>query len=414
MNLLSISQLFKKLAALEFGEKTKWIPEHFKKEELFQKYPSKTLIKEFEKYGLKDFRTQFKIDPEYNYLLASDLLENLNEIIENGIENIEDESALDKIYDDIRKCQSSIKFSINNVNFTPEDLKIYIPCYLGKKKFPAGTSTFKIYNAIQEVLKQFHVDIPNLDTIQSFKEYSKRPRNFWIVFSTQIEDLAGISERGVESCQKILSTDDLEDESKHAINLSKRLIGTILSKYIGVIYLTSGSDFFGAGEKMLYRCLVRLLLDPNTKQMIIGLDKMLPEVNEMYLQAFQEQLQQKSSLPVKILTTELACELEALEDTEEEIAPEYASYQEIPLKGSRFVEYLLNSDNEKEIKLGIRKLQSNDQRLVKFLYHNNKNIATEAAKIVPLNILKKFIDKYPLVHKQFPEITDIWLERIQY
>ena len=109
--------------------------------------------------------------------------------------------------------------------------------------FRAWARLTKIVNNMFKTLDSNELMIP-LDTHPDVKEFNLHNvplARAFIVFSSEGEgawDIATMGERGFETCQ---SWTGMEKEC---------LIGSILSKYVGIIYLTTGTDFKGRGEKI--------------------------------------------------------------------------------------------------------------------------------------------------------------------
>ncbi len=137
-----------------------------------------------------------------------------------------------------------------------------------------------------------------------------------------------MSMRGIKSCQRW-------DGEYH-----RCLIGSILSKYVGIIYLTSGSDFGGLGTKMMRRCLVRYAIDMTESKPCILIDRMYPSesgVNEEALKAFTNAIKSRTSLPVYYAPTlseasKTRCFYIPFEKRRTEIPAKDWTYQDIPLK----------------------------------------------------------------------------------
>jgi hypothetical protein len=89
-----------------------------------------------------------------------------------------------------------------------------------------------------------------------------------------------------------------EEENVELDDVSKNIVGTVLSRYVGVIYLTIGEDFKGRGERMMARCLVRLLYNTREEKFYLFIDRMFPKENEEYRNLFYQALRKRSSVEV--------------------------------------------------------------------------------------------------------------------
>lgn len=163
----------------------------------------------------------------------------------------------------------------------------------GKPIFRKDVSLFKVYGKIVSKLKEVGLDVRELDELNSFKIFSKENvscKDYYLVFSSDKQegawDLLTMSMRGIRSCQR------WDGEHRQCV------IGSILSKFIGIIYITSGNDLNGLGSKMFKRCIVRYAVDSNTSKPAIILDKMYPDFDEDILKSFTDALSKRTSVPV--------------------------------------------------------------------------------------------------------------------
>jgi hypothetical protein len=115
-----------------------------------------------------------------------------------------------------------------------------------------------------------------------------------IVFSTKPWDIATMSMRGISSCQRWR-----KNGAKH----SKKLIGSIVDPYVGIIYLTDGVKT-DKGERMLARSVVRITAGWGSYRPYIMLEKvysmtvMSTSAHEQVSNAFKSFLHEKCSLPI--------------------------------------------------------------------------------------------------------------------
>ena len=176
-----------------------------------------------------------------------------------------------------------------------------------------GENLPRVYGKIKSLVDKFLADIGSasrlmpLDQITAVKNFNSEniPVNkdgMHIVFSATGKDgawdLATMSMRGISSCQKWNS--EFGEDGK--TNLNSCLIGSIASNYVGIIYLTSGSDYKDLGAKMVKRCVVRFGIDMSKpkkeRKPVIILDKMYSQHSPAIAQAFINALQSKTSLQV--------------------------------------------------------------------------------------------------------------------
>lgn len=318
--ILEYADRYFKRAALKFPEDT-WIPEQFRQNEMFKDYPDESLIKEFESIGLKDFRE------EAVYNEGEEELPEICKSLERQFTNIRSQCLTQLKTITNAKNADKVKFGhiiliapilakklldpgfLYNGRITEEIMvSVSLPdeSFPDKKerkhtlKYAVGTSIFKIYQNVNGMATQIlGVSGDKLENLLGWKEYSLRlSEKFWVVFSTQLNDLAGISSRGIRSCQSIFSCDEENLNTEQAANVA-RLPGTILSRYIGVIYISNGKDYQGRGERMQYRCIVRLLLDASTDSYVVVLDKMYPKHDLKIFDIMKSEIQKRIDIPVK-------------------------------------------------------------------------------------------------------------------
>lgn len=99
-----------------------------------------------------------------------------------------------------------------------------------------------------------------------FNHFPKINNGWNVVFSssgsTGVWDIATMSMRGIDSCQAW-------DGS-----YKRNLIGSIIDPFVGVIYLTNNKNYGTHGKEMLYRCVVRYVVNRTTKKPAILLEPM--------------------------------------------------------------------------------------------------------------------------------------------
>jgi len=249
------------------------------------------------------------------------------------------------------------------------DLKLYQDIVFSGETKPAvkaGISLFKIYHKIETSLKDFKIDIIKLDYLNEFKVFCKENipnKSYDVIFSSEGEqgawDILTMSMRGFKSCQR------WDGEYRLC------LIGSILSKYSGIIYLTSGADFDGYGPKMLKRCNVRFAINILDRKPVLLLDKMYPDFDQETLNAFQNSLKNKSNLEV-IYGPNCQEYVRYLyiphEDIKEELPEMNLPYLDTPLKSKYDFKILdmINKDNllSKQFKVIINNVILNATREV--------------------------------------------------
>jgi hypothetical protein len=142
-----------------------------------------------------------------------------------------------------------------NISNSSVRLSTPIPSYDGKPLFKTGTDVFKLVKALLlSGAKYAKVDLVNNE------EIAKECKNLQIIFSSEdidgAWDLATMSMRGIKSCMRW--------DARQA----RALVGSITDSCCGVIYLTNGSKT-QYGSKMLFRSLVRLVVDTSEKPALV-------------------------------------------------------------------------------------------------------------------------------------------------
>jgi hypothetical protein len=343
MNLYNLSQYFLKLStldiklgALEWKKEDEYIPDWFKKQSPFKNYPFKNALKIFKKFGLNDFRVKVVLnqnDPEEN----SDIL--LMKLFEKMVVHLINlYSVLEK--SELRE-QTVAFLDYLATNKTPSQY-IQNDIYLKDKKlFSKGMSVFKIYNFLVKKASEINLTLIPLDKIQEFKDYSNAQKltNLELVFSTKTSDICGMGSRGILSCQNLF------EESKDSADYCIRLVGSILSKYLGICYITNGSDWKDRGEKMLYRSLIRFVINGKTNKPEIIIDKMYPAENDKVIDIIKEELQKRSKISVKFISE---IDISQYYLRSEKIPQKYQSYKDNKIKEKiphKKLLYLLNNGN---------------------------------------------------------------------
>ena len=357
-----LADFFYKHAAIKFPEELSWVPEELREHKLLKDYPKDEVEKVFKDYGLDDFRAPINMSDfsVYSGLYAfiknimNEYTVSLKTCFRDYYENKQEEvprfdsysiAPEDSVMIDVIDFASiTDQFATEMVSLMVSDsssLKITKNIRAGKIRYDAGASIIKIYNSIgskliglnsvlSEVLSESYFNFIAIEETEAFKavsEYQSKANsvkeNYTLVFSTKLKDLVGISARGINSCQSVA------DEKGNCIDIhddNQRLIGTILSRYVGVCYLTNGEQMGTRGEKMVFRALIRQALDLESEKPYIMVDKLKPSINPKVYTIMQEELQKHSSIPVLIA--------DKIEQTkyfipDEDIPHEYSSYRDI-------------------------------------------------------------------------------------
>lgn len=167
----------------------------------------------------------------------------------------------------------------------------------GTKPFiKKGEGVFKAYNKLVEKVKEIMplYNMAALDAMPNFKAFSATNvpggRKLQVIFSSAGKegawDIATISMRGISSCQGWGTTQ------------SRGLIGSISSKYVGVIYITGGEPFNEYGSKMIRRSMVRFAINKVTKKPALLLDKVYPGDDLAARTIFKKALESKVNIPI--------------------------------------------------------------------------------------------------------------------
>lgn len=154
-----------------------------------------------------------------------------------------------------------------------------------------GESLFRVYNKLNQLLNECNLpQMQHLEAIPSFKKFSTENvpnHKFKIVFAADGSegawDIATMSMRGISSCQT------------WGGGYSHCLIGSVSDPFVGIIYLTSDGKFNEYGSKMMRRCVVRFVIDSNTRKPFLLLDQMYPACDNKTLKGFMDFLKEKTN-----------------------------------------------------------------------------------------------------------------------
>jgi hypothetical protein len=174
-------------------------------------------------------------------------------------------------------------------------LKLRADIFNGEKNpvFRKDEAVLRVIGKLREMVVEQKVNFTQIDQMLEFKDFSRTNvpnKKYLVCFSSTGEDgawdIGTISMRGVTSCQSWNAPQ------------SRGLIGSISSKFCGVIYLSSDQEIPGYGSKMLQRCVVRFAIHRTTRKPIIILDRMYPGDQADTREAFKRILKEKSGLDV--------------------------------------------------------------------------------------------------------------------
>jgi hypothetical protein len=233
----------------------------------------------------------------------------------------------------------------------------------GKFIFRKDKSLFSVFAKIREKCTQAGVGFSNLEQADAFKIFSKENipnKEFNIVFSSEGEegawDIATMSMRGIKSCQR------WDGEYPRC------LIGSILSKFVGIIYLTSGvqadpnAGFNNLGTKMMRRCVVRYAVDADEGKPCILIDKMYPDLDKDILLLFINSIKSRTQLPV-YYAIDLGNKIRHMylpsEKIRDEISDRDWSYQDSPLKSKNDFDVFILTHNKDEVEREVKGFKLN-------------------------------------------------------
>lgn len=174
-------------------------------------------------------------------------------------------------------------------------MKLRADIFNGDKNpvFRKDEALLRVAGKLREMCVEHKVNFTQIDQLAEFKDFSRTNvpnKKYMVCFSSTGEDgawdIGTISMRGVTSCQSWNAPQ------------SRGLIGSISSKFCGVIYMASDQEIPGYGSKMLQRCVTRFAINRTTKKPAIILDRMYPGEQAETKEAFKRILKEKSGLDV--------------------------------------------------------------------------------------------------------------------
>lgn len=284
MNSSRIFELYT-LAAYEFPETARWMPKWFTENPAFKNKKENTVFKIFDKFGIKDFReeiTDTSAVDNFKSLLINDL-SNVDATAATLPESIHISQLREVVHGLINELSSPIVWNSNKHRITKQ-----VSSKDKRFRIDAGTSVVKAYNIVKVHAERLNIFIKSIEDTNQFKNYSKRGQ-LTIVFSSKPEDIAAMSSRSEwGSCQT------LRDDR----GLNACLIGSTLSKFVGIMYVTSGSDYMGRGEKMIARSLIRFAVDTTNRKPSLIIDEMYPSHSETLSNIMKTTLSKRTSVQI--------------------------------------------------------------------------------------------------------------------
>lgn len=250
-----------------------------------------------------------------------------------------------------------------------------------------GEGLLRAYAKVAERCAVYGVVLAPLDQTEQFKIFSKENipnKEFCIVWSSEgpegAWDVLTMSMRGITSCQR------WEGE------YPKCLIGSMLSKFVGIMYLTSGvmndgNDKNGnranLGTKMMRRCVVRYAINADEDKPCIVIDKMYPDLDKDVLKLFTDSIKARTNLEV-IYAPDPNNKLRHIylpaEKINEDIMDREKSYQDTPLKSRYDLYAILLNFNRDEVE---RELKGFNVNLSLFMARRFEDIYSGGVSVSP-------------------------------
>lgn len=221
------------------------------------------------------------------------------------------------------------------------------PADPGKILYRCGEALLRVFGKVKTKLIDFSIDPGDLEQSEAFQIFSRENvpnRPYKLVFSSEgpdgAWDLLTMSMRGIKSCQR------WDGEYPRCT------IGSILSRFVGIMYLTSGAEAdrnpaYGTalrfndsiGTKMMRRAIVRYVIDADEESPCILLDKMYQDADKDILELFLSALKRRTSLPVYyapdlVNSNKLKSLYMPKENIRRDILDREWSYQDTPLQST--------------------------------------------------------------------------------
>lgn len=290
----------------------------------------------------------------------------------------------------------------------------------GKPAFRKNESLFKVFAKLREQFTANNLNFINLEQAPEFKSFCAENvpnKKYQVVFSSDgpegAWELLTMSMRGIKSCQRWDG------------DYPRCLIGSVLSKFVGIIYITSGAEseftvnmngreITGSGLKMMRRALVRYVIDADAGTPCLIIDRMYPlqqgqDVDEESLRVFLEALKSKTSLPIHY-SPQLGSKVKHFyvpyEKIREELPERDWTYQDTPLKTNLdFQLHLLTSSSNEDITRYINcfkvKLVTQMGEHFRDILTNNIRVDDEIGRTIANIRLNSSIDKFNETMSQF-------------
>lgn len=284
-------------------------PPKIKSHDIFKK--TKEIKKVFPEIGLPNCEKELTIDNSKEKIAAAQsLLVGIKEATVRRFTNLDkwekkkadEEDLTDLRKEKIENCKFILKSLQTDIvkkkkNFcviNDGKLTINLPSEIkdksGKVVFKPGERLFGVYNKLNSMLTdgKFRPLVP-LEEIPQFKDFSSKnvPSNKMTVrFSSDGEegvwDIATMSMRGISSCQTWGNGN------------ATHVVGSMVDPFTGIIYLTTGGKFNEHGSKMIRRCVVRFVVNENTKKPYLYLERMYPSHEESTHKTFVDFLRERT------------------------------------------------------------------------------------------------------------------------
>lgn len=305
MNLYKLAELYLK-AVLKLPE---WAPDWVKSHPDIQKVPE-TIEKDLK---VKDYEEEINFNEGESKLKLSEqnkpftekiltLLKTYSLFLKSiigGDKKFEQYHNKKYTTDDLNQLNILINIIIfPEQNFTNmiERNKVTESITKGKFKISSGQKFTNVYLYLRKLLNDVFVNfpsLPDLKEIEEFKKYSpSKNKKYTLVFSTKPEDVLRMSSsNNWTSCMDIFGGEDNRGGGTH----KNKSIGATLAKNIGIIYLTDKEIYNNLGYKMIYRSLVKLIVNQDTKEECLFIDKCYPEDKQAIKNIFKESLSKRYS-----------------------------------------------------------------------------------------------------------------------
>ena len=158
--------------------------------------------------------------------------------------------------------------------------------------FKKGEAFFKVLakanQQINDADPRYKLNFESTDAYKQFSALNLPGKAYQMTFSSigldGAWDIATASMRGITSCQTWNA------------GQARGLIGSISSKYVGVVYISGTTDYPPYGKQMIFRSLVRLIINRTTGQPALFMDTVYPTYNTDMFAVVKEKLEGKTGL----------------------------------------------------------------------------------------------------------------------